>query len=300
VIEISAEQGELAVGLKNGVELLREAGGAPQRPSEEFTDQPSALEVLQTEEGVEVVVTVKGSDVPLLLTGFTTIPAVIDVPRSASLVEATSLPDANLALVATLLAGELAEPSPVIAGVPIGGEQLLGLFLPPVPVSGDDANMAPEGNDEARAIAARAEVLPVVQGTDPPEWQSYRLGAEDALNDRLRRQEVRDNLQDAFDALKKILNWFQDRPKPLEGAIRAETEGPVELPAPEAPHEGEENGHLRDEPVACLRCALIRGQDDGFWDFAVIALLCAVEGAHVADVPAGKRRRRQEGMGVVE
>ena len=59
------------------------------------------LSGVRPEQGLEVVVAVKGSDVPLLLTGFTAIPVVVDVQRSVFIVEATSLPEGLLLRIST-------------------------------------------------------------------------------------------------------------------------------------------------------------------------------------------------------
>jgi hypothetical protein len=211
---------------------------------------------------------------------------------------ATAAAQSSLVVVATLLSGELVERSAVLAGDAIAGKQLLGLFLPPVPGVGNGANKAQGGNDEAREGATQAEALPRIQGEEAPEWQRYRLGAEDALNARQRRHELMENLRDTFDALKGIFNWFQNKRSAPGEPNQLDVEWPVEVASPEAARGGEENGRVAkeeirqqtrdDEPLVGLTGALLGAQEDRFSDSAALLLLSIVEGLHVA----GQMRRR--------
>jgi hypothetical protein len=241
VTAISAADGKLAVGLEDGVEMLDETGGQPE-VAEDFSDQPSALQILQGERGLEVVVALPGSDVPLLLTGFTALPVVVDVSRSSFIVEATSLPEANLVLVATLLAGELLEPAAGNAGLGQVGALGFELFLPPVLVAPNGANGAPKGgNGEAAEDGDQGEPPSPPPGANLSEWQSYRLGADAALSERLWRQQVVDNLQDALDALKWFFNKFAGNSKAHREAIHLEWDGPDGLAGPESALDSEED-----------------------------------------------------------
>ena len=125
----------------------------------------------------------------------------------------------------------------MIASQSMAGEQLFEVFIPPVPVPVNRANVAAGGNSESLEGAVHAEVPPIFQSENPPGWQTYRLGAEVALNHRLLQQQVSDNLQDVFDALRRIFNRFGNDPTTPADPTQLETEWSVELAAP-APAQG--------------------------------------------------------------
>ena len=122
------------------------------------------------------------------------------------------------------------------------GEQLFEVLIPAVPVAVNRANVAAGGNAEALEGAVQAEVPPIFQGENTPGWQSYRLGAEAALDQRLLQQQVSDNLQDVFDALKRIFNRFGNDPTTPADPIQLETEWSVELAAPAPAQKSEDVG----------------------------------------------------------
>src|SRR5207253_2982027 len=97
----------------------------------EFTDVPSALQVLRDGNRLDVFATQQGSDVPIIVSFV--IPVVTELPPVPPVVEATKVPGPELVLVATLLTGELVDnvpssPSPTMTTVP--GAEVFAVFRP--------------------------------------------------------------------------------------------------------------------------------------------------------------------------
>jgi hypothetical protein len=180
------KDGDVGLVLGNGTVLLLSPTG--------FMDAVSGLAVLPTG---EVVATERGNDSPVLLS-FAFVPVlteagqVLELPallRSAPVAETISQAGADLVLVGTLLSGSLMEQPPPSTTTNLPSESAFGLFI--AAGSGETVVVAPGGLfNEADVQAA---VRPPVSG-----WESFAVGAAEALRLRVQRQQLQDRLEEFF------------------------------------------------------------------------------------------------------
>jgi hypothetical protein len=221
--------GVLVAGLEDGsIALLSPAGELLARAETGFADQISALDVLQNGRDLDVFVTQTGHDMPVIVsfhdvpvipiatppTVLQDIPVVLQPPTG----EGTSLPDLPLVLIATLLPGGLAEPhlATTTATAPI--EEGFGLVFPPA-------------LPQVRVLSGGIEEVleAVVEGAsgkkwDLAGWESYSLGATEALYQRLQHHQIRANLEDILEVLTNVLHQLRGlvNPTALPKATKAE------------------------------------------------------------------------------
>jgi hypothetical protein len=191
--------GILVAGLRDGsIDLLSAAGKVLAHDETGFTDQISALDVLQNGSNLDVFVTQTGNDVPAIVSfPIPIVSMILSGPGGGVIVlrnpptgVGTSLTDLPLVLVATLLPGGLSEPDETTTTIPI--EQVAQLLLPTVLNGG-----AGEGLEAG--ATERVETKWDLVG-----WESYSLGATEALNQRLLREQASENLDDLLDAVTDV------------------------------------------------------------------------------------------------
>jgi len=201
------------------VELARQATG--------FEDQPSALEALRAGDELEVYVSTRGQDTPVILS-FGLIPLLTDVPTAGSAAQGTSLLGADFVLVATLQTGGLVEGLSSDATVFVSTAEGLALFLPrPTNFSADIANSGGADNDEnvpGESVLLVADVGVPVDTSAAPPWKVYRIGAAEALRRQQLILEVWGYTEDVLDGLMKTLQLLRSslkEPSPREDEAEA-------------------------------------------------------------------------------
>jgi hypothetical protein len=222
------EDGSVGVLSANGTLLASQPTG--------FSDQPSALEVLQNGRDLEVFVTERGKEVPVIVS-FAFIPVVTELPMAAAVAQGTSLPGADLVLVATLLSGGLVERLPANTTQALPGEEVFVLFLPPPQIQGAEA--VGDRGEGRRVEEVAGEAAPVAgEPIEVPGWKRLTLGVTEALQGRCQRQQMDDRLEDIQQALQEFFDQFKDLLTPPT----AEPGGPEAAPAPA---QGPETAPLR-------------------------------------------------------
>ncbi len=184
----------LAVGLENGsVSLLAADGTVLASQPTGFTDQPSALAILQNGSDLDVYATLQGRDAPIIVS-FAFIPIVTQVSPAPAVALGTNLPGADLVLVATLLSGGLAEPvvEPVAEVVP--PVEVFAVFLPPAPAPAEVVG------DAVVEVAAPGPGRPA----ELAGWESFPLGVAEALGQRLQRQQAAQRFEEILDMFEAI------------------------------------------------------------------------------------------------
>jgi hypothetical protein len=185
---------------------------------------PSALEVLEGEEGPEVVVTVQGSEVPLLLTHF--IPVVTELPYATAVAQGTGLTGTELVLVATLLNGGFVEQVPGEKTETVPSDEVFALFQPTATRGGPlDTNAISELVEDAEAVTAAPEVA---SPAETESAQSFLLGASEGLRQLQGQQRVNDAVEDALHYSGEVLRQLQSWLAPPAGAPAQTVEGVAE------------------------------------------------------------------------
>jgi hypothetical protein len=186
----------LALGIKFTeitITVLPDTSGAlePNSPASGFVDQPSALQVLNQGNNLDVYLTYRGAQLPI---------NIVEVSASAAVAQGTNLPGGDLVLVATLLSGRLMEPVTATRTGAVPGEQAFALFVPPTALPG-------RGLVEIVGEVGGAPVL----GPQPQAagWESFPLGAGQALRQRLQRQQAGDQLESLWDGFTGVLDQFR-------------------------------------------------------------------------------------------
>jgi hypothetical protein len=272
---------DLVAGLRDGiVALMSEDGTVLATAPTGFLSQPVALDVLGRLQGLDVFVTERGSDVPAIVsfsfgpleanlapgTSFllevgAAIPVVTNLPGGPAVAEGANLPGLELVLVATLLSGDLVE-GPTQGPVGAATEASFAVFVPP----------AVEGGGVVDQIRHRdgGEVIdraPPRQPEPARSWESYPQGAGEALQRRLRSQQVREVMEDVLEAVRGtaerlggVLRQLTPPPEKTEmppGAVpdQEAREQPAE---PEARGDGfAEAAEVPSEPGLDVRPALL-------------------------------------------
>jgi hypothetical protein len=149
-------------------------------------------------------------DVPLLVT----FPiALAEVPHGAAVAQATTLPQADLVLVGTLLAGGLVTgPTTEATEVPPAAEVFF-LLLPPFQARAAAVANFDEGGGDLQEMPG--EVAGNVVGPNVMERQAFQLGLDDRWRELQWRQQAADSLEDALDALRGMLEQFKGLLRPL-------------------------------------------------------------------------------------
>jgi hypothetical protein len=171
-----------------------------------FTDEPSALEVLQNGNNLTVFATQRGGDLPIIVSFV--LPVVPELPTAAAIAEATSLGPATLAantgpggtdllLVATLLIGgrvdsvsvnntatslELAELDVYASGSPYDTETIT-LVITALPIVTNPAQAPSETMD----------------------WLGFSSGAMEALRKRMERQQRTESIRTIFQVIEGMM-----------------------------------------------------------------------------------------------
>ena len=198
-------------GFADGSVGLMSEDGTLLEQSASFGDQPSALQALQNGDHIDVYLTLDGSQVPVFVSLL--IPVLTELPNSGAVAQATGVAGADLVLVATLLTGGLEEARPLDAEVATN-EATFVLFLPPVRVA------VPQGAGQADEVENVAVAL--VVKADPnggPTTAEFQQRVQDALAERLSRQQVYDSVEDLVEAIRGVLEQFR-APAP-----KSETDG---------------------------------------------------------------------------
>jgi hypothetical protein len=181
--------------------------------------------VLENSAGLDVFLTRQGTDVPLLLTVNDFISVVTELPRGELLAEATTLPNADVILVATLLTGGVsAGPSVTLTETALDEEVFLVFAPPPRSLAGN----AGQGNTAAGDVPQDPAPAQGVKPVEPEGsgWESLQLG----LDEHWRRQRER---QQVFDALRKMLDAVQDALEQLRDLF-GDPSGDPDQPGPPA------------------------------------------------------------------
>jgi hypothetical protein len=181
--------GNVGLFLASGVPLTSQATG--------FSDEPSALQILEQGNTLDVFVTQRGSDVPLVMSF--AIPLVTELPAAGLVGEAIQLPEAELVLVATVVPAGLADRVPDnIPGSPFEGNpspEVFLVFLPSLPgriALSEDAIGAPGAHESGW----HSETL---------DWTNFPVGANQALQQRLQRQQEFERWQEVLEAVNQLL-----------------------------------------------------------------------------------------------
>ncbi len=195
----------LVAGFQDGtVGLLSEDGTLLASRATGFTDEPSALEVLQEGDTLDVFATERGNDAPVIVS-FALIPVLTELPPPPVVARGTSLPGADLVLVATLFPGGLVERLPDNPPAAVPREEVFTLFVPPTEVT---AGIVAEAVVE---VVAAPGVPNAPEAAGP--W-GFRLGALEALRQGVQRQELADRLADILAAFRALLDRFGGMPGP--------------------------------------------------------------------------------------
>ncbi len=205
ITTLGIADGFLVAGFADrSVGVLSEEDGSLLKQSFAFADTPSALQALQNGDHIDIFLTLQGSQVPVFVSLL--IPVVTQLTDSAAVAQATSLPGAELVLVATLLTGGLDEGTSRPAEV-VDSEATFVLFLPPVKV-----RVAEQLGAEAEEVV----VTPIVKVNAIGEAPSaeFQERVREALADRLMSQQVFDTLEDLVEAIQGVLERFQSKPAP--------------------------------------------------------------------------------------
>jgi FG-GAP-like repeat/Bacterial pre-peptidase C-terminal domain len=229
VAAVSADNGFLAVGLTGGgIGVMTEDGLAVELQLGLFTDEPSALQVLQQSGVLDVYASYQTRDNPVFYSF--AIPVLTDLQKTAAAAQAIGLDETNLTVVAVLLSGDLTEQVVVVAAEAVPGEEVFVVFLSPAAASRTDLG-ANHGNDgdplEAPEVVVVATPVP---GTPELELQAFRLGTDGALQRITLDQRVSDQIEDVLKALQQMLgpwdSWFKpmSQPPPMGPETRATPE----------------------------------------------------------------------------
>jgi hypothetical protein len=217
VSTLGVVDGLLVAGFADGSVGLMTEDGTLLAQSSSFGDQPSALQALQDGNAFDVYLTLEGSSVPAFVSLL--VPVVTELPTSPAVTQTTSLPNAELVLVATLLSGTLEEGTRQDTQV-ANGESSFLLFLPPVKVSATNAETG-QIVEESLSVA-----LVVRAGLDGlPPTAEFKERVEDALKERLATRQVFDSVEDLVEAIKQVLDQFKgeskqdDEPSAFEGDL---------------------------------------------------------------------------------
>ena len=185
----------LVAGFDNGtIGVLSTKGALLESQSTGFADEPSALAVLQNDTGLDVYVTQTGSNVPIFESF--PIPILTQLPASAVgqsaqqlVAQGTGLAGADLIYVAFLVPGAVADQPPAAQGLP--RQDVFAPFVPPQQVLTERPGEIPE---EGLALAFAYE-------TETPGWESYPLGAGEALGRFVYRPPANDGPGEFLDTL---------------------------------------------------------------------------------------------------
>jgi len=219
-----------------------------------IVDQPSGLATLGSGRALEVFITSMDSDIPVLLTvpeditaaGAGTVPLLLTVndfisvvnelPRAGPVAEATTLPNVEGILVATLLVGGLVEGPPSVNAESAPAGEVFLLFVPPFQPQGRNAD---NGNADNAAGEGQQEAVPVevMNPVDPerPGWQAFQLGLEERWRQLQHRQQAADALRKLLDTLQGVLEQLQDLFR--SPTTDPDEPGPQAVPPAEAPPE---------------------------------------------------------------
>jgi hypothetical protein len=197
----------LVAGFSNGnVGLLLENGAPIATQPTGFTDQPSALQILENANTLDVFATQRGSDVPIVMSF--AIPLVTELPAAGLVGEPVQLAGAELVLVATLVPATLVPatlvdhlPGSIIGNIPEGipGPEIFVVFLPSLS-SGNAPNEEFIGAASTPEFGWRSETSP---------WIGFPLGADEALQQRLQRQQAYERWQDFLEIFRELLSQMQ-------------------------------------------------------------------------------------------
>jgi hypothetical protein len=322
----------LVAGFSDGsVGLLSADGTLLARDPTGFTDQPSALLVLENGDVLDIYVTERGGSAPLIVS-FPFIAVVTELPPSPPEVQGTGLPGTELLLVATLLSGDLTEVGPANQAEPVPGAEVFALFLPPGPVEGATSAMGPvagtEGGPGARGANDNGESEIRPPEPDVPGWERYPLGVSEALRQRGERRLAAESLEDLPEVFPGVLDrlpqWLT--PPPAAPTAPAEQRPPEAAPRAPAGRDGAPSPPSADPPAtpgtaACPEAAagdrlaggeptpaaeaphaLCRGEDEsvpavglGVGAAAFLAgLLFPIDGPRAVP-PGGKARKEKDG-----
>ena len=199
VVTLGAVGAFLAAGFEDGgVGLLESNGTELASVSSGFADEPSALEVLKNGGALDVFLTEKGNDVPLIVSfalnpeapeapvivSSPFIPIITEVHATAPVAQGSSVAGNELVLVAVLVSGGLVDAPATATGVVAPGEEVLrAVHLPRAARTSGGRGRQCRRRRSQRSRRGRA--LPV-EGAEAPAWEAYPLGAAEALRKRLR------------------------------------------------------------------------------------------------------------------
>ena len=268
VATLGAVGGFLAAGFADGsVGLLESNGTELASVPSGFTDEPSALEVLKNGGSVDVFLTEKGNDVPLIVSfalnaeapiivSSPFIPVVTEVHATAPVAQGSSVAGNELVLVAVLVSGGLVDAPTTATGVVAApAEEVFALFISPGQSGAAAGAVANVGGGEVKEIVA-ARALPA-DGAEVPAWEAYPLGAAEALCKRLERRQIDaviEQLWEEFNEGVNPFNGFFEMPAAfpdLPDAETAEPAGPV-LHLVEDPSTEACADHSPEQPAAVL------------------------------------------------
>ncbi len=218
VVRVALAGEELVAALDDGaIELLEQQPNGVFRllAEADVADQVRDLEALEGTRGLEVFVTRRGSEVPLLLTGADFITVVAELPLPAVSAEGTSLPNTNLVLVATLLTRGLSQPLPEASSERVA-EEVFAPVLPPPRGRTLVPDPAANGRGDDPEVVEEAGKIQVL---DPPRWQLFRLAAREELQQQRAWQQFQDRIEEALNLFKGLLKQVQRLQPPAETPV---------------------------------------------------------------------------------
>jgi hypothetical protein len=216
----------LVAGLADGgVDLLSASGALLASQPTGLTNALSAVEAQFNGSDLDVTVTERGREEPVIVS-FPFIPVVTELVTAPAEVQGTSLPGVSLVLIATLLPGNLAElpPANPSEGAPARGGE-----------NGAEGRVEAEVQEEGPGV----EEQPTVTG-----GEAFRLGTDEALRQYLQGQQMSEMIEETGDVLQKVMDWFKGLPEPAAPEPGKTAEKPAEE---EAPASGLSAPVLRDD-----------------------------------------------------
>jgi WD40 repeat protein len=198
--------GVLAAGFADGsVELFSAAGALLASEPTGLGEQPSALRVLENGNDVDVYLTARGSDVPVIVS-FAFIPVVLELPPSAPVALGTGVPGADLLLVATLVSPGLTEAPPTRPATITSGGEGLTLFLPAGTVAEGPGAVSLAGGGGTEQVPGGRGVEEPTRDHGSAGWEVYPLGAAEALRQRVQRREAAERARELLETVRQLLN----------------------------------------------------------------------------------------------
>jgi hypothetical protein len=237
VLALAESDDGLVAAFTNGVIGLISADG--RILAEATVNDVSAFQVLPNGSVLDVYATQRGSNVPVVVPLEPVVPVEPPVSiapnlkeltpqeliESLALAQLSSVPGTDLILVATLVTGELVERLPATPTTAVVGETVFGLFLPAVQGQGQGPEQGQgqgqgtgpgpgvvAAGGESEPVAATAGVPAPARAPEAAGWESFPVGAHEALQLRLERQQRQNRLEDFLEMLNEVLpqmrRWF--------------------------------------------------------------------------------------------